>query len=160
MMPDAVSDVVALMRHGDALSSSEDPARPLSVIGRQHAERIASWLGRLEWRLAEVRHSGLLRAQQTAEIVAERLALRDGITARMAGLAPNDDPEEAARELEALRRPLVVVGHLPNLRRLASLLVTGHADRLDVRFSDAGVVLLEPRLGPWRLISCASHETV
>lgn len=157
---DPVPQVVVLMRHGDALSTAEDPVRPLSVVGRQHVERVASWLGTLEWHLGEVRHSGVLRAQQTAEIVAQRLALRGGVTSRMAGLAPNDDPDDAARELEALRRAMVVVGHLPNLRRLASRLLTGDPDQVDLRFSDAGLVLLEPRLGRWRLIACAGHETL
>jgi len=158
--PACAPRVVALMRHGDALSTAEDPSRPLSVVGRQHVERVASWLGTVEWRFAEVRHSGLLRAQQTAEILAWRLGARIGRTARMDGLCPGDDPERAAGELEADRRAVLVVGHLPLLGRLTSRLLTGDPDRMEIRFTDAGLVLLEPRPGTWKLVGCVCHEMI
>ena len=68
---------VVLVRHGDAVSKLEDPGRPLSELGREHAESTAVWLAGLRLELDELRHSGKERARQTAEIFARRLGVSD-----------------------------------------------------------------------------------
>ena len=87
---DEFERIVILVRHGEALSKQEDPARPLSDRGRNRAETTARWLASIGLPVGEIRHSGKARARETAEIVAA--ALDAGERVREAeGLAPNDD---------------------------------------------------------------------
>ncbi|HEV8454721.1 MAG TPA: phosphohistidine phosphatase SixA [Gemmatimonadales bacterium] len=143
---------VYLVRHGEAVPEHVDPARPLSDRGRAEIERVAAQAARLGWRLAEIRQSGLLRAGQTAEILAARLAPARGVRA-VEGLRPDDDPRRVAEECEAIREPVMLVGHLPHLGRLASLLLVGDAGRELIRF-DTGTVAGLAKTGGRFLVDC------
>ena len=137
-----------LVQHGVAAPESEDPARPLTSAGRAEAERVAARLRAAGVRLDRCLHSDKLRARQTAEIVAAGAGVET--VEERAGLHPSDPVAPVAAELRAdpaVADPeagLVVVGHLPFLDRLASLLVTGDEGAAVVRFRNAGVVALVP----------------
>jgi len=131
-----------LMQHGEAKAEGEDPARPLTERGRRDVERVARHAGRLRLGIALVEHSGKLRARQTAEIVASAIEPRPPVRER-AGLAPNDDPRDLARALQDASEPRLLVGHLPHLARLASLLVVGDAARPILAFRMGALVALE-----------------
>ena len=114
-----------LMRHGEAKPKEEDPKRDLTDAGRAEVTRMAAWASSAGIRVDEIRHSGKLRAQRTAEIVAEPL----GTSAVSApGLAPNDDVAAIASAIEREQGVMMLVGHLPFLGRLAALLITGNAE--------------------------------
>jgi len=69
------------------------------------------------------------------------------------GLAPSDDPAITANFLNVYTDDIMIVGHLPHLERLASLLLTGNPDRRPVQFRNGGVVCLEKeRNGVWSLV--------
>ena len=70
---------------------------------------------------------------------------------RMTGLAPQDDPAIAKAELETCQAPVMLVGHLPHMNRLAGLLIHGDADREAVEFAPATVVCLSHQSSLWRL---------
>jgi phosphohistidine phosphatase len=101
--------------------------------------------------IAELRHSGKLRARQTAEIISQ--ALCPGVRPMAAEhMQPNDDPRRVHCELESrCEEPiaLMLVGHLPYLARLAGLLLTGDAEKSPVRFVNAAVLRLGFRGGGW-----------
>jgi phosphohistidine phosphatase len=122
-----------LVRHGDAVSERVDATRPLSERGRAEIEAVADRAARLGWHPAEIFHSGITRARQTAEILARRLAPARGVRA-MEGLEPEDDPHRLAAECEALRDAVMLVGHMPYMSRLASLLLLGETRRDVIRF--------------------------
>ncbi len=65
------------------------------------------------------------------------------------GLKPNDDVRPVAEGLRAGHGPLMLVGHLPFLSRLASLLVAGNPEGGVVRFRQAGIVCLSQEEGTW-----------
>jgi phosphohistidine phosphatase len=69
----------------------------------------------------------------------------------MDGLAPADDPGRAKSEVEAAREPLMLVGHLPHLSRLASLLLVGDPGREIIRFRNGAIVCLVQGEGRWLL---------
>lgn len=96
-------------------------------------------------------HSGILRAEQTAEILAGHLGPARGVQ-RLAGLAPQDDPAIAKAELDTSLASVMLVGHLPHMSRLASLLINGDADRDAVEFSPATVVCMAHQGSRWELI--------
>jgi phosphohistidine phosphatase len=91
--------------------------------------------------VAEIRHSGLLRARETAEILAAHIMPARGVR-ETTGLRPDDDPWIVAAECEAPDGPLMLVGHLPLLGRVAAALVTGDPERDVVRFRTGTIVRL------------------
>ncbi|MDX1623935.1 MAG: phosphohistidine phosphatase SixA [Gemmatimonadota bacterium] len=130
-----------LMQHGLATSKEEDPDRPLTDEGRAEVERVARAASRVGIELDAIHHSGKLRARQTAEILAERL--QPGRVEEREGISPTDDPSIVAEEVAERSRPLSLVGHLPHLERLASLLAAGDPDASVVAFRNAALVCLE-----------------
>jgi phosphohistidine phosphatase len=130
-----------LVRHGDAKSNLEDTSRPLSDRGKEDVEKIASYFSRLDTRPAGVHHSGKLRAEQTADIIAETLSLGERMKA-VEGLSPNDDVHPLAETLCAEGKSLMVVGHLPFLSRLLSLLVIGDTEPALVKLRAGAIVCL------------------
>ncbi|PTL36090.1 phosphohistidine phosphatase SixA [Candidatus Methylomirabilis limnetica] len=128
-----------LVRHGEAKADMEDSARPLSDRGRDEIQRVARHAAILGLEVAQIRHSGKVRARQTAEILAEHLAPRLGIR-QIEGLAPGDAPDRARAELEAAGEPLMLVGHLPHLSRLVSALVLGDNEE-EIIWPDTGTMV-------------------
>jgi len=141
---------VFLVQHGEAKPEPEDPSRPLTDRGREEVRRVARHAAALGLQVAEIRHSGKLRARQTAEIFAAALSPSHGMR-EMDGLAPADDPGKARAEVESVREPLMLVGHLPHLSRLASLLLVGDPGREIIRFRNGAIVCLVKSEGGWLL---------
>jgi phosphohistidine phosphatase len=140
-----------LLRHGEAAPGVDDAARPLTERGRREVERTVRHLARAGAPVAQVRHSGLLRARQTAEIAAALLRPEGGV-AEDPALGPDVPPGELAAALEASDRPLLLVGHLPLLGRLVGVLTAG-SDRADpVRITPATLVALSRDAGRWQLV--------
>lgn len=137
-----------LVQHGEAKSEAEDPQRSLTERGQKDVERIAAWASRIGLRVTQIRHSGKWRAEQTATILANYLKPPAGAVA-VTGLAPNDDVFPVATALRQETEPLMLVGHLPFLSRLASLLLVGDQDRPLVRFRMGGIVCLEREHDQW-----------
>jgi phosphohistidine phosphatase len=109
---------VYFLRHGDAGSretwKGSDESRPLSKEGAARMEREASALASLRLPLDLIITSPLVRAQQTAEIVARRLNLLDALV-EDDRLAPGFGAAELGsimREHRALTA-LMLVGHEP-----------------------------------------------
>ena len=147
------------MQHGEARPEQEDPSRPLTERGRRDVERMARAAARLGLRIRAIRHSGKLRAEQTAEILAESLDPRPDL-APLAGLAPQDDPAPAARVVAEAEAPLLLVGHLPHLSRLVSLLVVGDPIRGLVSFRMGGLVCLARENEGWRVRFIMTPESL
>jgi phosphohistidine phosphatase len=137
------------VRHGTAAPGADDRARPLTPDGRREVEATAAALAARGIEIAEIHHSGLVRARETAEILGASLAPSRGVHATT-GLLPEDDPAIAAAELELAAEPLVVVGHLPHLARLTAALL-GAAFTGPTQFSPAAAVALHRGPGGWTL---------
>jgi len=109
-----------LWRHADAAEGEPDLERRLTPKGHKQAERVAKWLlARLPSRFV-VLASPARRAQETAAAL--------GVSVKtVEALAPGAGIEEilgAAGWPEA-KRPVVVVGHQPDLGRAAAYVVSG-----------------------------------
>ena len=142
---------VYLIRHGDAVSSGVDPRRPLSEKGRVDIEKIASFIRPLGVYVEHIWHSGKPRAAQTAEILAGAVAVEKDCSFRE-GLGPNGDVSTIAHELDAYDTDLMIVGHLPFLWNLTSLLAVGKETGDVVTFSAGTIACLERRdPGVWQI---------
>jgi phosphohistidine phosphatase len=119
---------VYFVRHGLAnwpadQWSGDDARRPLTAKGERQIEAVGAALAGRDLRLERILHSPLVRARQTAEIIAGRLALTAHVRAQ-AGLAPGFN----ARLLQALLRDysdavnLMLIGHNPDLAEVVTAL--------------------------------------
>lgn len=130
-----------LVQHGKAKDRDEDPERPLTDEGRREVEAVMVLMLRAGAVTASrVLHSGKQRSAETAEIIATKL---DADTEEADGLAPDDDPEIWRRRLDESQRDTVLVGHMPHLSRLASVLLGADPDAEVVAFTNGGVVCLQ-----------------
>jgi phosphohistidine phosphatase len=141
---------VYLVRHGDAVSANENSLRPLSQKGRQSIERTARLALDRKIQISIMYHSGILRAQESAEIFSELFAPPLGLEEH-GGLLPEDDPAIVKAELEIVECSILLVSHLPYLNRLAALLVTGDPDRRVVDFLPATMVCCSRANGRWKI---------
>jgi len=139
---------IYLVQHGQTNPKNVDPTRSLSEQGRQEVEQVATFAARLDLEVAQIRHSGKARAEQTAAILGETLSPPGGVTA-VSGLAPLDDVRPVADALAREPQPVMLVGHLPFLGRLVGLLAAGDPDRGVVQFRNGGIVCLTREEDRW-----------
>jgi phosphohistidine phosphatase len=150
-----------LVQHGQSAAKEVDSTRGLTDEGRRDTRLMAEMAAKLELGLVEIRHSGKTRAEQTAAIFGETLQPERGVQA-VAGLNPLDDVQLVADSLGAETErlspePLMLVGHLPFMSRLAALLVNGDPESEAAVFSNSGIVCLGRTFGPfagrrWRFL--------
>lgn len=141
---------IYLVRHGEAVSERLDPTRPLTSSGREEVEQIARMAAVKNVQVSAIFHSGILRAKQTAEILAAHLQFDSGVK-QLSGLLPQDDPAIAKGELEAAESSIILVGHLPHLGRLLGLLISGDAESGTVEFPPATMVCCSNDGSKWTI---------
>lgn len=140
---------LALVRHGEAGPPGPDGERALTARGRDETARLAEWCVSQGLAPAEIRHSGILRAAQTAEILAARLAPPRGVRA-VRHLAPESDPSVAFDEVAHEEGTLLVVTHMPLVGDLAALLAQRQGA---LPFATAGIAVFERGDGAWSLVA-------
>jgi phosphohistidine phosphatase len=138
---------IYLIQHAEAVSEKEDRARPISREGEVTMEKVAALAARLKTNPDFIYHSEKLRAKQTAEILARHLGLSDKLRERH-GLLPLDPVAPVAQWLKEQPAKgllgLAIVGHLPFLDKLASLLITGKEEFGVVSFQNGAIAKLVP----------------
>lgn len=157
-----------IVRHAEAVDEAPglgDAGRWLTAKGRRVTRKIGRWLCDRakgappdhERRPVAIWTSPLVRAVQTADILAEALDL-DGELRACAELSPVHDPRDVLRRLSELETqgPLALVGHEPGLSVLAKTLLGDvpwpgfkKSAVLGVRWSKTGLArfrfLLQPK---------------
>jgi phosphohistidine phosphatase len=142
---------VYLVQHGKAKSPEEDPDRSLSEEGRNEVQRVAEFLSELRITVSLIQHSGKTRAEETAHLFAESMRCTSG-PVHADGMGPNDEPSSVANFLKVYTDDVLLVGHLPHLERLASILLTGSPNQRPVTFRNGGVVCLQKDAGVWGVL--------
>jgi len=150
-----------LVQHGEAQPEEVDPKRPLTEKGKTDVSRMAKFLKEAEVKVDTIWHSSKTRAIQTAQIFGEALLPKEGIMEKP-GLAPNDPVDQWPKEVTGKEQKLMIVGHLPFLQKLTSMLLTGAPEtRPLVDFHPGGVVCLERKeSGEWRLIWAITPDLI
>jgi len=139
-----------LARHGDALSSENDPLQPLSQRGIHETESVARLLQPFNLELDEIVHSTKLRAKQTAEILGKTLAPELTLI-QLEGLKPNDPIDPILEEISTFDRVVLIVGHLPFMEKLLTKLLTGQEGISPVELSASCVICLEQIDRVWKI---------
>ena len=143
---------VYLVQHGEAKPAEVDPSRGLTGEGYAEVKQVADFLAGLRITVSLIQHSGKKRAEETAHLLATSIRWTAG-PCHTTGLDPSDDPSVTANFLKVYADDVLIVGHLPHLERLTSLLLTGSPDRRPVKFANAGVVCMEKQQnGAWSLV--------
>jgi len=126
---------VFLVRHAEAVDETlalRDPYRHLTTHGRQQARALGD---RLRWHdcvPTRIWASPLVRAVQTAELVATGLACETQVEV-MPDLAPDGNARELHAQIRALAADasVMLVGHEPSMSAIGSLIVARDFDALD-----------------------------
>ncbi|RKY42599.1 MAG: phosphohistidine phosphatase SixA [Candidatus Makaraimicrobium thalassicum] len=139
---------IYLVQHGVALPEEQDPRKPLSRDGRDETRKTARFLKKKKIKVDRVWHSKKARAVETAEIISRAVGHKE--MSQRDDLNPNDPVEKFLEEVERFNADLMIVGHLPFLRKLASLFLTGSDSPDLISFKNSGVVCLEYR-ETWKL---------
>jgi len=149
-----------LVQHGKAASKEVDPARPLTKEGAAELQAVAKFISNKRLCVSNIWHSGKRRAVETAEILAEAVKSEEGVSFHE-GLSPNDDVSLLRDELGTMKGDVMIVGHLPFLGKLASLLLAGSEEAGVVSFINGGVVCLERKeAGGWQIEWVVTPEIV
>ena len=130
-----------LVQHAKAVPKQVDPQRPLTEEGQRDIQKVAAFIKPLNLVVDYLWHSGKRRAIQTAEVLAEVVKINEAKMARD-GLAPNDDVTALKDELVPDQKDIMIVGHLPFVSKLASLLLRGDESANTVAFKQGGIVCL------------------
>jgi len=131
-----------LIQHGEAVGKETDPERPLTDRGAGDIDCMGAFLAGAGVPIAMIYHSGKLRAQQTADILAEHVTPERPSEA-MEGIGATDPTETIARELAQWSDGIMLVSHMPFVGRLTAMLATGDEHRPPVAFLPGSVAALE-----------------
>jgi len=134
-----------LMRHGAAVEKNDpslanDNDRALTRKGAKRLRRAARGLRRLDIALDGILTSPVLRARQSADIVAQALGLEPCLE-EISGLAPESTVELLLFSLTRYhdRQHLLLVGHEPLLSQtMSTLLCRGHELEIKLRKGSLG----------------------
>jgi phosphohistidine phosphatase len=114
-----------LIRHASAAEGAlygTDADRPLTAEGRRSARAVGASLAQQGVKLDRIVSSPLVRAVETAELVAVSLEF-DGELEILPELAPEGSPHQVIARLSGLSGRTALVGHLPSIGNLLGSLL-------------------------------------
>ncbi|MDD5065648.1 MAG: phosphohistidine phosphatase SixA [bacterium] len=140
-----------LVQHAESLSKEMDQTQPLSEKGKNDINRLADSLFKLKIPLDQIIHSTKLRARQTAEVLGAKLNPPQGYS-EQEGLSPLDEPMIWLKGILAMNKNLMLVGHLPHLEKLISLVLGFAPEKKTVSFQRGCCVCLKKEeSGSWSI---------
>jgi phosphohistidine phosphatase len=113
----------------DEFDYAGDAARPLTPKGKKQLRHVAAAMTAMELNFDLILSSPLVRARQTAEIIAAELKLQKRLVFADE-LKPGGDAKKLVQKIAGLKKVpgnMLLVGHEPDFSELISLFVTGHA---------------------------------
>jgi len=133
---------VYLVQHGDSVKKEANPERPLSEKGKKDIERLAEFIAKTNVTISQIVHSGILRAQQTAETLGKIISFQGNIE-EQSGLEPLDPIYPIVEEIENWQDGTLLAGHLPFVGKLAAKILTGNEHNNIIAFEPGTIVCLE-----------------
>jgi len=137
-----------LVQHAKAAYKEVDPQRALTEEGIREIKKVVAFIKPLTLSVDCLWHSGKKRAQQTAELLAGVITINKEHTAHD-GLAPKDDVKAIENQIMLIKQDIMIVGHLPFLSKLVSLLLTGSESSDTVTFRNAGILCMNYTDNKW-----------
>jgi len=138
-----------LIQHGLSLSEEQDPQKPLSEEGKAETQKMARFIKAENIRVASIWHSKKMRAIETVQIISQVI---EGVNIKERhDLNPNDVVTNIKEEIETIKEDIMIIGHLPFLQKLTSLLLFGNEENDSITFKNSGVICLEYQ-EKWKLL--------
>lgn len=142
--------ILVLIRHGVAIDrmvykkrNKDDRLRPLTSKGRKKMIKVSQAIKKFIRKPDMIVTSPLLRAMQTAEILAQTFRCQKLV--ECVELSPECSPESFVKWLKAYgnnKNVICIVGHEPHLGFLSSWLLNGSRDSF-IEFKKSGVLGIE-----------------
>ncbi|NQT80212.1 MAG: phosphohistidine phosphatase SixA [Candidatus Aminicenantes bacterium] len=137
-----------LIQHGLSLPEEKDPEKSLSPEGKEQTKKIAEFLREKNIKVDNIWHSPKKRSVQSAQIYFNSISCSE--IQERGDLNPLDSVDKFPEEIQLNNKDLMIVGHLPFLQKLASLLLAGSENYQFLSFRNFGIVCLE-YLDIWKL---------
>jgi phosphohistidine phosphatase SixA len=128
---------IYLIQHGKA-EKGDDGKKHLTDDGREEISKTSEFLSKNKIS-CKILHSPKARARQSAEIIAKKTESK---MVEMDGLLPMDDPDEVIKKIDNDCEDVIIIGHLPNLRVMASKLLGIDPETKVLKFTNAGIICL------------------
>lgn len=136
---------IILVRHGHALNHDVDDLRPLSDEGKRQAFQAGLFIDQLPVKPTKIIHSELVRAKETATLLASKLSYSPVIE-EGSDLKPESSIGIWINNLMAIEETIVLVGHMPYMGKIASDMT-----KRSITFPTGGVVVISGEAGDWKL---------
>ncbi|MBL6990581.1 MAG: phosphohistidine phosphatase SixA [Bacteriovoracaceae bacterium] len=140
-----------LVRHGEAGSAFDDFQRRLTDHGKMQVMSVCEKLKNSNLKIDNIFHSGLVRAQQTSEIISQNLFNSEITPERAPNLSPEDDVTIWGKKVGETNKNIMLVGHMPFMGNLAEYLLNFSEE---VVFKTANVACLKRSdlISSWKLL--------
>jgi len=129
-----------LIQHGLSLPEEQDPQKPLSEEGKDETRKMGRFIKAENIRVASIWHSKKMRVIETVQIISEYIEKTD--VKERVDLNPNDGVNKIKEEIESLKQDIMIVGHLPFLQKLTSLLLFSTEENDSIIFKNSGLICL------------------
>lgn len=137
---------VFLVRHGDYVHPDYDSSKPLSPKGEADVTNLGKWLKEQGHCPSKIFHSGVKRANQTADILSREMEC--SAPQEVENLKPNSEVNFWGDKLEEYSEDIMLVGHMPYMGDLVTYLTTGDCC---CGFNTSEVICLEKKMpGHWQ----------
>ena len=129
-----------LVQHAEAMQEDDDPARSLTGKGMESIRRVAHYASQyLNIDVERIIHSGKKRAIQTAEVLTDEVKPVKGMEQGQE-MNPLSGPWGWVEHLSQAEENVMLVGHLPHLKRLAALLLCQDESKQFLDFQEGGII--------------------
>jgi len=152
---------IYIVQHAEAKPKSEDPERHITEKGRTETVKIAKIAEKIigKNKIATIIHSTKTRSKETAEILSKFLQPAKGLIEKE-NIEPTADPNIIAKELKDISEDVMIVGHLPHLSKLVSLLICENPEIEIVKFRYSCIICLEKEDSKWRIRWMLTPDTI
>eukprot|EP01067_Filipodium_phascolosomae_P000955 Filipodium_phascolosomae@DN166_c0_g1_i1.p2 len=142
-----------IVRHGEA--AFEQP-RHLTDNGRLMVQRLATYIEGNKLKPTKIFHSGVVRAQETAEIIGIKLSAP---ISKIGGLTPNDPVGPIVDKISEFSEDTMLVSHLPLVEELTEYLLPDSEEGFAFNPATIAVLSTTAEKKIWKLESFYSPDT-
>ncbi len=129
----------------DRTPPEQDAARKIIQLGFDDIDRISAFAPvAKDGALSAIYHSHTVRTRETAEGFAKHFKPRNGAV-EIDGLMADDDISGWLERLNNAEDDMMIVGHMPSLKRIAGSLIAGDEAAHPIQFARAGIACLTRR---------------
>lgn len=139
---------VYLVRHGSYNNPAKDPEKHLSMVGKEDVIELGKYLYENSHIPVSIFHSGIIRAHETANLLATELKL--DTPKEIENLKPSSPVQYWGDKLNDMEEDVMFVGHMPYMSILVEYLTNNEVIH---SFEPPEVICLERQSkGIWKML--------